>query len=85
MERYSRRKAAWTKVQPLGVEAIKRKADAHAYKVGAIICGLMFHEGLSSNRALARRLNELETPTRRGGRWSGVHVADIRRRVDPLK
>ena len=63
-----------------GVAAIKKKADEFAARILHVVDELA-ENGIVSNEAIARALNERKTVTARGGKWHGATVRNLRARI----
>ena len=64
----------------LGGQSIRQNADAFAARVRPAVQP-MLAAGLSL-REIARRLEAMRVPTARGGRWTGVQIASLAKRLD---
>ena len=66
-----------------GVRSVIRNADEYAQRVWPIVLGLK-QSGIVSNIAIAKRLNEMDVCTRRGGKWYNSSVKNLTKRVKQL-
>lgn len=64
----------------LGCTSMRQNADAFAARVRPAV-EPMLAAGLSL-REIARRLEAMRVPTARGGRWTGVQIASLAKRLD---
>jgi hypothetical protein len=76
-----RRSKPPTRVASLrGVATIQAHADAFALRMAGTIAELE-REGITSNNAIAKALNERGISTARAGRWAAQTVIALRRRL----
>ena len=69
------------KAQKAAVQANKDNADIFAHNTITIIKGIQEHEPAISLRGIARKLNQLEIKTARGGDWHPTTVASLIKRA----
>ena len=69
------------KAQKAAVQANKDNADVFAQNTITIINGIKEHDPAISLRGIARKLNQLEIKTARGGDWHPTTVASLIKRV----
>jgi hypothetical protein len=66
-----------------GAATNQARADAFAQSMADTIAALE-REGITSNNAMAKALNERDVPTARAGRWGAKTVNRLRRRLKRL-
>jgi len=67
-----------------GVRSVIRNADEYAQRIWPIVLGLR-QSGIVSNNAIAKRLNEMQVCTRRGGKWYDSSVKNLIVRMDRIE